>query len=1113
MSIDLRTQSELKRILLNSNGNKKNKPESQELEAEENVQVVAPEAKEITASISDVLAMQNMVMISTSRTTPVPSGSYELPEGRVVVHENEDGNIGFQYKGKGSLSLNELGKLVRKGLTPVQDEPAANGVNGEIDESVKQGGTGDCWVLTGVLSLTATAEGKALIKSSLEIQKNGDVIVNFKGLGYSIRVTAAEIKKHDTDDIKNDAFSNGDNDMLVFELAVEKLFEQHPELKETYGYNEEGNGDDKYITQGGFGNDLVEWLSGNKAEDLCTMDKLENPYDKADVAEWVTVPNSMTRYQGEYPRPSSISLNAMFNDDKTNFSSEYINWYNKIFVPIMQEYNQSALNGLVDGLSQEEVMAKLQEAYENQPCAMTFGLYVFANDTEKTAKDVDGNNFIWKYYSQSVEKGELCGHAFAVVGMTQDTITFVNPWDSTEKITMSWEEFSKLGIGRIAYNKLDKVEDTTEPEPTPDPVEPDPVTPDNPVNPDTDHKTAAQLISQIESDVERYLHTMVADNQADAVRKEFNKLITGDENTNFHQYLHTQDLDVTKLEEIATAVTNKINETVPNEPVTPEPVIPDTPADNGVAELKAQGFTQADIDEYFDKTEDGKYELKSGIKFSYYATVRDRIRKNKTEVEITSIEQLKDFCGANKRLALLNEGWPEEMLDKYFEKTTDFLTGKQTYAMKSEKSSKLTVRPNYTITTDDSGNKIIKFTKDNSDVTIKVKTDGSYTESIVGRKVGPLVPTQEKQELLDKGFTQEQIDKWFTLEADGTYSLRTNMMLGTGDYSNSFREFKSVEELAKYIGADSRVALRNQGMPDEIIDKFFELKRTGADGSFSYKLKAEGNYTVTEQGKNKLIRIQNKEDDTITEILVKEDGTYTIETSEIINIGESNDAKAVAGSANELLAQGFTQSDIDEYFYKKNNQYFLRSDITFRKEVVVGYDGRFEKYGYENFNITTLEELKVYSGANSRKALKDKGLPDELIDKYYHKEEGRDGRIIYDSDSSFHTSIDEDGNNTVLTVHTFGYNIDENGNIIPTPIEEYTIKPDGTYTVIEYTSDQITDTTRTHYMLTEKGLSEQDIQKFFTEKDGLYTLKKGIMYKGQYINSVEALVDVLNKNK
>lgn len=520
--------------------------------------------------------------------------------------------------------------------------------------------------------------------------------------------------------------------------------------------------------------------------------------------------------------------------------------------------------------------------------------------------------------------------------------------------------------------------------------------------------------------------------------------------------------------------------------------------DDGLAELKAQGFTQADIDEYFNKTEDGKYELKPGIKLSYYATAQDRLKKNKTEVEITTIEQLKDFCGANKRLALLNEGWPEEMLDKYFEKTTDFINGKQTYMMKSEKISTAlgiaSIRPNYTITTDDNGNKIIKFTKDNSDVTITVKTDGSYTESVEGIKKEPSMNTVAKKELLDKGFTEKQISEWFTLEADGSYSLK-NKMLATGDYANSYREFKSVEELAKYIGADSRVALRNQGVPDEIIDQFFELKRTGDDGSFSYELKIEGNYTVTEQGENKLIRIENKENDTITEILVKKDGTYTIETNEIITIGEKEEANAVAGSANELLAQGFTQSDIDKYFYKKDNQYFLRSDITFKRQGA---------NGFEKINITTLEELKEYSGANSRKALQDQGLPEELIDRYYHKEI-KNGKIVYISDD---TSVGKDGNNTVLTWH--GNWKSDDGS---TPSREYTIKPDGSCTVIEYTSDQITDTTRTHYMLTKKGLSEQDIQKYFTEKDGLYTLKKGIMYKGQYISSVEDLVDALNKNK
>lgn len=917
----------------------------------------APETKPVTASIAEVMAAYNkgeVKFVSTNQLITIPEGvsTYELDGNDITVYRKDD-NIKGQVVGY-DVNLKDLLKRFAdwKAVEPVsvEDDNTTNpsGVNGEIDEYVEQGGTGDCWLLTGVLALNSTEVGKNIIKSSITANADGSVTVNFKGVGVSYTISLDEIKKHDTDDIKSDAYSNGDNDMLVLELAVEKLKNDIASgkvkldvIEDSYeGYNGESG-----EIEGGFPQQLLYFLTGEESI-TATAKYLRAPKAPSDHAQ-------------------------------TFIPESYIN---KIF----------------------------NEALENGNTAITFGLY----DGTHSAKLTNG-----KDYKLPLGRG---GHALAVTNLTKDTVTFVNPWDSTKEYTMTWDEFAKLGIGMITTTDLSGLEDVVKPD---EPATPDPVVPDEPVN-------------------------------------------------------------------------------------------PDTPTNNGVAELKAQGFTQADIDEYFDKTEDGKYELKSGIKFSYYATVQDRLRKKKTEIEITSVSQLQDFCGANKRLALLNEGWPEEMLDKYFERTTDFLSGKQTYEMKPEKNNvsigTISVRPNYTVTTDDNGNKIIKFTKDNSDVTITVKPDGSYTENVVGIKKGPSVNTNSKQELLDKGFTEKQIGEWFTLEADGTYS-RKNMMVATSDYANSYREFNSVEELAKYIGADSRVALRNQGMPDEIIDQFFELKRTGADGSFSYELKFEGNYTITSQGyhtdaelgENKLIRIQNKENDTITEILVNKDGTYTIETNEIINIGETDDAKAVAGSANELLAQGFTQSDIDKYFYKKNNQYFLKSDITFKRQGA---------NGFEKFNITTLEDLKEYSGANSRKALQDQGLPDELIDRYYRKETNDNGKIVYRSD--YPTSVSKDGNNTVLTVHSDngGY-IDEDGNIVPKPTKEYTIKPDGTYTLIEYTYKQITDTTRTHYMLTKKGLSESDIQKFFTEKDGLYTLKKGIMYKGQYINSVEALVDALNKNK
>lgn len=90
-----------------------------------------------------------------------------------------------------------------------------SGVNGEIDEPVSQGGTGDCWILTGVLSLASTEVGKQIIKSSITANSDGSVTVTFKGIGVSYTISIEEIKKHDTDNIKGDAYSNGDNDMLV----------------------------------------------------------------------------------------------------------------------------------------------------------------------------------------------------------------------------------------------------------------------------------------------------------------------------------------------------------------------------------------------------------------------------------------------------------------------------------------------------------------------------------------------------------------------------------------------------------------------------------------------------------------------------------------------------------------------------------------------------------------------------------------------------------------------------------------------------------------------------------------------------------------------------------
>lgn len=79
--------------------------------------------------------------------------------------------------------------------------------------------TGDCWLLSGVNALSYTKEGKKLIKDALDYQKDG-TMVHLKGVGdYWISNKELNQKK------KNErlSISSGDDDMIILEMAVEKV--------------------------------------------------------------------------------------------------------------------------------------------------------------------------------------------------------------------------------------------------------------------------------------------------------------------------------------------------------------------------------------------------------------------------------------------------------------------------------------------------------------------------------------------------------------------------------------------------------------------------------------------------------------------------------------------------------------------------------------------------------------------------------------------------------------------------------------------------------------------------------------------------------------------------
>ncbi len=101
--------------------------------------------------------------------------------------------------------------------------------------ATKQGATGDCWLLSGVNALSYTEKGREIIKDALEYTDDG-VIVHLKGVGDY------EVSNHEIAQTKASyQYSDGDDDMIVFELAIEKVLNDIAKADITINSSHTGN--------------------------------------------------------------------------------------------------------------------------------------------------------------------------------------------------------------------------------------------------------------------------------------------------------------------------------------------------------------------------------------------------------------------------------------------------------------------------------------------------------------------------------------------------------------------------------------------------------------------------------------------------------------------------------------------------------------------------------------------------------------------------------------------------------------------------------------------------------------------------------------------------------
>ena len=110
-----------------------------------------------------------------------------------------------------------------------------NKLNQKI-EPTKQGGIGDCWLLSSINALSYSEEGSKILNDSIAETENGWSI-NFEGLGKDVEISAQELE----DALDSKEYSKNDADMVLFELAFEKA---HDYGKVGYGENKGAKGDE-----------------------------------------------------------------------------------------------------------------------------------------------------------------------------------------------------------------------------------------------------------------------------------------------------------------------------------------------------------------------------------------------------------------------------------------------------------------------------------------------------------------------------------------------------------------------------------------------------------------------------------------------------------------------------------------------------------------------------------------------------------------------------------------------------------------------------------------------------------------------------------------------------
>ena len=323
-------------------------------------------------------------------------------------------------------------KSVMKFILGALDLDEENGVedvriNGQFDERVQQQGTGDCYLLATLKSLSELSQGQEFIRNTITTNSDGSFTVSFPGIERSYTFTAEDIDAADSATIGSTdgsivgsgmgRYSEGDDDVLLIEMAYEKFRDeayhgQIPSKPEWPAYVLQSTSEANYnagkstLTSGNM-SQVMFLLTGEHAE-YASGDKISSELDKMNNTS-----DPFVAYASVY------ADNGYVADSNGAYYKDASGYYKKVDENTPANAQRYTFTG----------------AGSNDRCITLNG--VGASADQKI--DLTTNS--------------VGGHAITISAVTDDTITIVNPWDSDKKVTVKRSEFEGYITG-VQYMKL-----------------------------------------------------------------------------------------------------------------------------------------------------------------------------------------------------------------------------------------------------------------------------------------------------------------------------------------------------------------------------------------------------------------------------------------------------------------------------------------------------------------------------------------------------------------------------------------------------------------------------------------------------------------------------------